>query len=46
MLGVAEIERAMEAGDEDSVRALFTQAMAAGGEDNISIIVVSVGVER
>jgi serine/threonine protein phosphatase PrpC len=46
MLGVVEIEHAMEAGDEDSVRALFTQAMAAGGEDNISIIVVSVGVER
>jgi serine/threonine protein phosphatase PrpC len=42
MLGLAEIEQAMAAGDEDAVRALFTQAMQAGGDDNISIIVVSV----
>jgi serine/threonine protein phosphatase PrpC len=46
MLSDAEIERAMAAGDEEALRALFTQAMAAGGEDNISIIVVSVGVAR
>jgi serine/threonine protein phosphatase PrpC len=32
----------MDAGDEDAVRQLFTQAMQAGGDDNISIIVVSV----
>jgi serine/threonine protein phosphatase PrpC len=46
MLSDAEIERAMAAGDEEALRALFTQAMAAGGEDNISIVVVSVGVAR
>jgi PPM family protein phosphatase len=46
MLGSAEIERAMAASDEDALRALFTQAMEAGGADNISIIVVSVGVAR
>jgi serine/threonine protein phosphatase PrpC len=44
MLSDAEIERAMSAGDEEALRALFTQAMAAGGDDNISIIIVSVGV--
>jgi PPM family protein phosphatase len=44
MLGVEEIEQAMAAGDEDAVRQLFTQAMQAGGGDNISIIVVSVSV--
>jgi PPM family protein phosphatase len=42
MLGDAEIAHAMAAGDEDALRALFTQAMDAGGVDNISIIVVSV----
>jgi serine/threonine protein phosphatase PrpC len=42
MLSDVEIERAMAAGDEEALRALFTQAMAAGGDDNISIIVVSV----
>ena len=42
LLSDAEIERAMAAGDEEALRALFTQAMAAGGDDNISIIVVSV----
>jgi PPM family protein phosphatase len=46
MLSGADIERAMELGDEEALRALFTQAMAAGGEDNISIIVVSVSVDR
>lgn len=42
MLGVEQIERAMAASDEDALRALFMQAMEAGGADNISIIVVSV----
>ena len=46
MLAAGEIERAMAEGDEDALRALFTQAMEAGGADNISIIVVSVGVAR
>jgi serine/threonine protein phosphatase PrpC len=41
-LSDAEIERAMAAGDEEALRALFTQTMAAGGDDNISIIVVSI----
>jgi PPM family protein phosphatase len=36
------IEAMMEAGDEEAVRRLFTVAMEAGGDDNISIIVVSV----
>ena len=44
MLDDAEIEQAMAAGDEEALRALFTQAMTAGGKDNVSIIVVSVGV--
>jgi serine/threonine protein phosphatase PrpC len=43
MLGDAEIECAMAASDEDALRALFTAAMAAGGADNISIVVVSAG---
>ena len=42
MLADAEIERAMASSDEDALRALFTQAMQAGGVDNISIIVASV----
>jgi serine/threonine protein phosphatase PrpC len=46
MLSDTEIERAMAAGDEEALRALFTQAMAAGGEDNISIIILSVGIAR
>jgi PPM family protein phosphatase len=36
------IDSLMEAGDEEAVRNLFTLAMEAGGDDNISIIVVSV----
>ena len=36
------IEAMMEAGDEEAVRRLFTVAMEAGGDDNVSIIVVSV----
>jgi serine/threonine protein phosphatase PrpC len=46
MLDDTEIERAMVAGDEEALRALFTQAMTAGGKDNVSIIVVSVGIAR
>jgi serine/threonine protein phosphatase PrpC len=42
MLGTDEIERAMAEADEEAVRALFLRAMDAGGDDNISIIVVSV----
>jgi PPM family protein phosphatase len=43
MLDDAEIERALAASDEDALRAMFTAAMQAGGADNISIMVVSVG---
>jgi PPM family protein phosphatase len=43
MLSDAEIARGLAASDEDALRALFTQAMEAGGADNISIILVSVG---
>jgi PPM family protein phosphatase len=42
MLADPEIEGALAASDEDALRALFTQAMQAGGADNISIIIVSV----
>jgi serine/threonine protein phosphatase PrpC len=42
MLPVDVIEPTMEADDEEAVRDLFTLAMEAGGDDNISIIVVSV----
>ena len=42
MLDLDEIEHAMAAADEEAVRALFLQAMDAGGDDNISIIVMSV----
>lgn len=42
MLSAGEIEHAMSADDEEAVRALFLQAMDAGGDDNISIIVASV----
>jgi serine/threonine protein phosphatase PrpC len=42
MLTDEEIAHAMAANDEDGLRALFIQAMAAGGMDNISIITVSV----
>ncbi len=46
MIGVAEMERAMAAADEDAVPALFTHAMQAGGADNISIIAVSVAAHE
>lgn len=42
MLSDAEIEAALGQRDEDTLRTLFAQAMAAGGADNISIILVSV----
>jgi len=42
MLSDAEIEDALGQGDEDTLRTLFAHAMAAGGADNISIILVSV----
>ncbi len=41
MLDDGEIECAMAASDEEALRALFTAAMAAGGADNISIVLVS-----
>ena len=43
MLGANEIARCMEASDEEAARNLVETAMAAGGYDNISIIIVSVG---
>jgi PPM family protein phosphatase len=43
MLDDAEIERAFAASDEETLRTLFAAAMAAGGRDNISIVVVSAG---
>ncbi len=46
MINVAEMEGAMAATDEDAVPALFTQAMQAGGADNISIIAVSVAAHE
>jgi serine/threonine protein phosphatase PrpC len=42
MVPDAEIEEILAQTDEDALRALFTRAMAAGGADNISIIIVSV----
>ena len=41
MVGDGEIERALAASDEDAVRALFAEAMQAGGADNISMVLVS-----
>jgi PPM family protein phosphatase len=42
MLRDDEIARALQADDETAVRQLFTRAMEAGGDDNISIVVASV----
>jgi serine/threonine protein phosphatase PrpC len=42
MLPDAEIEAMLTQSDEDTLQALFTRAMDAGGADNISIILVSV----
>jgi serine/threonine protein phosphatase PrpC len=42
MLSPEQIERVLADAGGDSVRALFARAMAAGGSDNISIILVSV----
>jgi serine/threonine protein phosphatase PrpC len=41
MLDDAQIERALAANEEEAVGALFAAAMAAGGHDNISIVLVS-----
>jgi serine/threonine protein phosphatase PrpC len=43
MLSLEEIARGMEAGDEEAAQNLIQAALAAGGHDNISIIIVSVG---
>jgi PPM family protein phosphatase len=43
MLDDAEIARAFAASDEETLWALFAAAMAAGGRDNISIVMVSAG---
>jgi PPM family protein phosphatase len=43
MLSVAEIERCMADDDEQAVLGLFEAAMAAGGADNISIVLASIG---
>ena len=42
MLDVDAIARCMAADDEEAARSLFEKAMAAGGHDNFSIIIVSV----
>ena len=42
MLDVATIEAMMAEDDVATVTALFERAMAAGGEDNMSIILVRV----
>ena len=42
MVEESELEQAMSLRDEEALGAMFTQAMAAGGADNISIILVSV----
>jgi serine/threonine protein phosphatase PrpC len=43
MLSVAEIEHCLADSDEAAARRLFEAAMAAGGADNISIVLASVG---
>src|SRR5262245_48247981 len=43
MVSVAEIERRMADEDEQAAGALFEAAMAAGGADNISIVLASIG---
>jgi serine/threonine protein phosphatase PrpC len=42
MLDAGQIAHAMAATDADAVGALFTEAMQAGGADNISIVLVSI----
>ena len=42
MVAVDAIEASMARPDEEAVRTLFDQAMLAGGEDNISIVAISV----
>jgi serine/threonine protein phosphatase PrpC len=43
MLGFKEIARCIEADDEEAAQDLIQAALAAGGHDNISLIIVSVG---
>jgi serine/threonine protein phosphatase PrpC len=43
MVGDADIARCLEDQDEESARKLFEAAMVAGGMDNISLILASVG---
>ena len=43
MIDDTEIARCLEDNDEEAARKLFEAAMAAGGDDNISIILTSVG---
>jgi len=43
MVGDADITRCLEGHDEEAARKLFEAAMVAGGVDNISIILASVG---
>jgi serine/threonine protein phosphatase PrpC len=38
----AEIERLLDRADDASVRALFEAAMAAGGDDNVSLILLRI----
>ncbi len=41
MVDESELEQAIALSDEEALGAMFTQAMAAGGADNVSIILVS-----
>ena len=43
MVDAAEIEHCLAGSDEQAARRLFEAAMAAGGADNISIVLASVG---
>jgi len=43
MVRDADIQRALTTHDEEAVHALFAAAMRAGGTDNISIVLVSIG---
>ena len=43
MLGDTDIARCLEDHDEEAARKLFEAAMVAGGVDNISLILASVG---
>jgi serine/threonine protein phosphatase PrpC len=45
MINIDALEACMAAADLEAIEQLFQLAMAAGGEDNISIMVLSVGAE-